>query len=195
MRSRHTGGRHARVSVARVRAQGAHAESRRRRRRTQVDARQAPQRTKASFVRFAATSLACTVVDQVLAALLFSALRRPLSDMGFLRILCSSVLARCVSLSLNFFLNHRLVFAAGGDEAGGGRKVSRRESLPRFVALASCILLLSTTAVFAANSLLGVEEWQAKLVADSLLFFLNYHGQRLWVFRDEPRLSIPRHKA
>lgn len=147
---------------------------------------------KPSFFRFAASSLTCTAVDQVLAGVLFYALRKPMADIGFVRILVSSVIARCVSLSLNYMLNRRLVFFPDDEE--GTKRPRKRESLPQFLMLAVIILALSTVGVFWAHTYLGVEEWQAKFVVDFLLFFLNYFAQRKWVFKTEVTVPVRRDK-
>lgn len=133
-------------------------------------------------MRFSGASLACTAVDQLLANLLFWLLRSPMADLGFLRILASSIVARCVSLSLNFVINHHLVFSLGADDQP---RPGRRESLPRFIALAAAILTLSTMGVYAANTWLGIEEWKAKIACDFALFFVNYLLQQKWVFNSE----------
>lgn len=161
------------------------------RRVIKVDARKEERSSKPSFFRFAASSLTCTAIDQVLAWVLFSALRRPMADLGFLRILVANLVARCVSLSLNYVINHRLVFVA---EEGAHRR-RKRESFPRYVALAAFILSLSTLCVYFAHEYFGVEEWQAKLVADFLLFFLNYQAQQKWVFKTEVTIPVPKSHA
>lgn len=143
-----------------------------------------PEKGKQQFLRFMAASASCSTLDQLLAWLLFSALRRPLAQMGFVRILVSNVLARCVSLSLNYALNHRLVFSLDVDDPEYQRN-ARRESLPRFLALSAAVLALSTLGVYLAHTFLGVAEWKAKIVIDIALFFLNYNVQRVWVFRSE----------
>ena len=151
--------------------------------RSVVKARRA-ESGKPHFLRFMLSSASCSLLDQLLAWLLFAALRRPLGDAGFLRILIANVCARCVSLSLNYALNRRLVFTLDVEDPEW-RRSSRRESLPRYLALSALVLALSTVGVFVASTNLGVEEWQAKIVVDVALFFLNYNVQRIWVFRNE----------
>ena len=107
---------------------------------------------------------------------------------SFLRIFFANVTARIFSLTLNYSLNHRLVFSLDIDDPEWQRS-SRRESLPRFIALSAGILALSTLGVFVAHALLGVPEWKAKIVIDVALFFLNYNIQRKWVFRNEVTIS------
>lgn len=62
-----------------------------------------------------------------------------------------------------------------------------RESLPRFIALAALVLTLSSIGVYIGHTILGFNESACKLVVDSMLFFLNYYGQRTWVFARTPR--------
>lgn len=136
------------------------------------------------FLRFMLSSASCSLLDQVLAWILFSLLRRHMAGSPFLRILVSNVAARIVSLTLNYSLNHRLVFTLDVNDPEWHRS-ARRESLPRFIALSAFILALSTLGVYLAHRFLGIEEWQAKVVVDIALFFLNYNVQRKWVFRHE----------
>lgn len=169
--------------------------------RNVVEARQAKARkpkakkesgsSKPNFLRFMAASASCSLLDQLLAWFLFASLRPFMEDAGFLRILISNVTARCVSLSLNYALNHRLVFALDVEDPEYQRS-SRRESLPRFLALSAVVLALSTLGVFIAHTYFGVEEWKAKIAVDVALFFLNYNVQRTWVFRNEVSVK-PKH--
>lgn len=140
------------------------------------------------FLRFMGASASCSLLDQLLAWALFSALRDPMANMGFLRILVSNVTARCISLTLNYALNHRLVFTMDMDDPDWQRS-SRRESLPRFIVLSAAVLALSTLGVYLAHTYLGAPEWSAKIVVDIALFFLNYNVQRTWVFRND--ISVP----
>jgi dolichol-phosphate mannosyltransferase len=129
------------------------------------------------FLRFASSSLVATLIDQLLAWELFALLDPILAGADFTRILLSCVAARLVSLSVNFSINSRLVF-------GGLDSDSRRRTFARFLALAAFVLMLSTTGVYLAHTLLGAPEWQAKILCDLVLFFLNYALQKSWVFSD-----------
>lgn len=169
--------------------------------RSIVEAQHAKPRTKRQrkpaeharpqFLRFMVSSASCSLLDQVLAWVLFSALRKPMSGAGFLRILVSNVLARCISLTLNYSLNHRLVFSIDVDDPEWQRS-ARRESLPRFITLSAIVLALSTLGVFIAHTYFAIPEWKAKVAVDVALFFLNYNVQRTWVFKNEVSVS-PKH--
>lgn len=161
-------------------------------RKRRAAAEREPQaNSKPRFLRFMAASASCSTLDQLLAWALFTLLRRPMAGMGFLRILVSNVAARCVSLTLNYTLNHRLVFTVDVDDPEWQRS-ARRESLSRFIVLSAVVLALSTLGVYLAHTFLGVEEWQAKIVVDVALFFLNYNVQRKWVFRNEVSVKPPK---
>ncbi len=136
------------------------------------------------FAHFAASSLLCTGVDQLTAWMLFSALRPALGDADFLRIMLASVVARIISLTLNYVINHWL-FAHNAESDDQLR--SHSESLPRFLLLAVSILTLSCLGVWWAHTALGAPEWQAKPIVDFLLFFVNYNLQRTWVFKSHTR--------
>ena len=132
------------------------------------------------FSRFACSSLASTAVDQLLAWTLFAAFRNSFVGADFLRILIATIIARCVSMALNFTINRRVVFKGEDEEIVRGK----RESMYRFVLLEVGILCLSSLGVWAAHMALGMPEWNAKPLVDLALFFLNYTGQRKWVFID-----------
>jgi dolichol-phosphate mannosyltransferase len=177
-RKRHTGTR------LRMRVEGRVAQAKR---RAAANATPVPSGGRvARFLRFMGSSLACTVIDQVLAGVLFLLLRKPMRGMGFLRILVGTVIARVVSQTVNYSLNHRLVFAGGSAQA---QRPSRRESLPRFLAVAAFVLSLSTLGVYLLHTRFGIVEPVAKVGVDATLFFLNYYLQRNWVFTTEPTIS------
>lgn len=154
------------------------------------------------FVRFACSSLSCTVVDQGVAWLLFAVLQPLMPGMDYLRILAGTIVARVASITLNYNINRRLVFAGGRWSAGdgavekdavGAARGSRdlRPTVPpslsgstlaRYLVLAACVALLSSVGVYLCRTYLAADERLAKLVVDFCLFFLNYNVQRTWVF-------------
>lgn len=148
------------------------------------------------FARFVASSLVSTAVDQTMAFVLFQSLETLMGDVSYPRVLLATFIARVSAITLNYLINLRFVFVedpclregegAGGATAevtaGGTALRDQRESLPRFLVLASTIMLLSSIGVYAAHVYMGVDESMAKLVVDFLLFFVNYTVQRTWVF-------------
>ncbi len=163
------------------------ARSRKRRRNPEAPS------SRPRFLRFMMSSASCSLLDQLLAWFLFSLLRRRMASSPFLRILVSNVAARIMSLTLNYSLNHRLVFTLDVNDPNWQRS-ARRESLPRFIALSAFILALSTLGVYLTHRFLGIEEWRAKIVVDIALFFLNYNVQRKWVFRHEVSVKPPKRR-
>lgn len=158
----------------------------------------------ARFARFAASSLISTLVDQVLAFLLFRWLRPLFVDFDFARIFVATFIARVCSVALNYTINLKRVFnkadiagaeadtatAPGDGDAAPAPQApdetfqerSMKESLPRFLILAAFVLLLSSIGVYIGHAILGFNESLSKIVVDLSLFFVNYHFQRTWVF-------------
>lgn len=127
----------------------------------------------ARWVKFGGSSLFATLIDQVVAGILFIVLAGPLEGYDFLRIFVSTLVARVVSVAVNFTVNSKKVFA-GSDW---------HRSLPRFLLLAALVLGLSSLGVWLLHTRLGANESVAKICVDLALFFLNYNVQRRWVFR------------
>ncbi|MBQ6582721.1 MAG: phosphodiester glycosidase family protein [Mogibacterium sp.] len=124
------------------------------------------------IVRFAAASLAGALTDYTLFLLLFALLEAVITDTK--AILFATILARCVSGLVNFFLNKHWSFRSDG--------ATGREAL-RYGVLFLALMGLSSLGVMLLSSLLPV--WAAKLLTDTLLFCLSYIVQQRWVFRTE----------
>ena len=171
--------------------------SRRRKYRSIVEAHRAPANSRrgkvAQFIMFAMTSLSCTLIDQVLAAVLFEKLPLYTDLSDFVITLVASLVGRVTSLTLSYSINHKLIFSATDDNDQRVR-MSKRESLPRFIALSGLILSISTLAVFCVYNLFGITKWKIKLVADFLLFFVNYSLQRKWVFNNDVQVRMRRRR-
>lgn len=125
------------------------------------------------FGRFLAVSLGSAVVDLLLAWLLLDLLRPVMGGSDLLRIGAATVLARLVSMVVNYTLNRILVFQA---------KQRPRRSFGRYLVLCAAVMVLSSGTVYLTSQYLLWNEKLAKLVADSLLFLLSYRLQRMWVF-------------
>ena len=136
-----------------------------------------------SFIRFMGASVICFAADQILFNIfrgwLFPLLGIQLHlelPMG-VRLDNTSLAnytARFFSAVLNFRLNRDLVFKVKG---GKGTAL-------RYTATAVCIIILSTLGIKGLGQL-GMAPWLAKLIVDTLLYFLSYRVQRQWVFRGE----------
>lgn len=125
------------------------------------------------WVSFGGSSLFATLIDQVVAGVLFVVLDTPLAGYDLARIFLSTLVARVISVAVNFTINSKRVFAG----------TDWHRSLPRFVFLAACVLALSSLGVWLLHTRLGINESIAKICVDLALFFLNYNVQRRWVFK------------
>lgn len=128
-----------------------------------------------SFVKFMGTSILCVAIDQGLAWLLRDVL---LLNMGIDHnglIWASGLLARLVSSVCNYQLNKSLVFKLRG---------SARTAVWRYVLLCVAVICVSNLCVQLLSAV-GMEEGVAKIICDTVLYFLNYSVQNRWVFREE----------
>ena len=129
-----------------------------------------------SFFRFMASSLFCVLLDQGLFNLLNLAAfgNGERKDAGL--ILASTVIARLVSAGVNFTLNRRLVFGQKGKIGG---------TLFRYIVVSVGVMLLSAGGTWLFSRIMPSA--LAKMIVDTLLYFVSYLGQQRWVFRGDPR--------
>ena len=123
------------------------------------------------FVRFIWSSLFCSILDYILFALCFI-----LSG----RTLVSLLVARVVSVSVNFLLNRAKVFK------------SHTKIWPQMIQFALLAIILcagSYAGIHYSRKLWNWSPLWAKIVVEIILFFLSFLIQRLWVFRREPLKS------
>ena len=136
-----------------------------------------------NFVKFMGASIICFLTDHLLFNLfrgwLFPLLGINLSVALPLGIhldntSLANYTARFFSAVLNFRLNKDMVF-----------KVKKSKGAAwRYTLLAVCIVILSTIGIKGLGKL-GMVPWLAKLIVDTLLYFLSYRFQQRWVFKEE----------
>ena len=125
------------------------------------------------FVKFMGSSLVCFLVDQ----LLFNLFRiwpfPQLGVQGGWLISLPNYTARLFSSVLNFALNKQVVFKAKHTPG----------AFWKYAVTCVVIICLSTLGIKGLHAL-GMAEWLAKLICDTLLYFLSYRIQANWVFRE-----------
>ena len=126
-----------------------------------------------SFFKFMGSSLLCFLVDQLLFNVFDGWLMPALKLTGGTATSVSNYSARVFSSILNFSLNRRLVFGAKGV----------RGAFPRYLITCVVVIILSTLGIKALSAL-GMAKWLAKILCDTLLYFLSYRIQRNWVFKE-----------
>ena len=134
-----------------------------------------------SFFRFMGSSVICFVTDHLLFNL-FNGWLFPLIGISMNVSLpmgihldntsLANYTARLFSAILNFRLNKHMVFKVKGTKGAGGR----------YAVTAVCIVILSTLGIKGLGKL-GMAPWLAKLIVDTLLYFVSYRVQQQWVFR------------
>lgn len=126
-----------------------------------------------NFARFLASSLASSLVDLGIAWFLLDFLR-PFLPREYLRILVATVIARGISMGVNYLLNRHFVFQD---------KKADTQTLIRYLILSVLLIILSTTGVYGLYKATGINEKTGKLICDAVLFLLSYKVQQRWVFR------------
>ena len=94
------------------------------------------------------------------------------------RVLVATIISRAISSAVNFLLNRRAVF--GSDSA-----LSR--ALPRYYLLCICQFFCSWVGVWGLTLIIGGSSVLAKIIVDTLLFFISFNIQRRWVFSEQSK--------
>ena len=128
----------------------------------------------AGFLRFMGSSLVCVVIDQGVFNLLNLAVFGNGIRKKAVYILLSTVIARIVSAGTNFVINKNLVFHLKGKARG---------ALGRYILLSVAIMLLSAGGTWLLSQT-GLSSTLAKLIIDTLLYFVSFRVQERWVFRE-----------
>ena len=136
-----------------------------------------------SFLKFMGSSLICVLVDQVLSNVLLHWLfpllhvhlqwKLPLG-LKLDNTSLANYTARLISAVLNFKLNKSLVFKVKG----------QRGAALKYAVTAVAIVILSTLGIKALMHA-GLSFTIAKIITDTVLYFVSYRLQQRWVFREE----------
>ncbi|MBQ1768086.1 MAG: bifunctional glycosyltransferase family 2/GtrA family protein [Oscillospiraceae bacterium] len=119
---------------------------------------------------FALSSLSCSLIDIVAFALFSGVLFSGRDSM----IIPATVMARVLSGLTNFILNKLVTFRARGHSL---------IQTVKYLALFVTVMLLSGAFV-SLLSFLPAPRWLIKIPVDLCLFFVNYVGQKKWVFKN-----------
>jgi len=125
-----------------------------------------------NFLKFISSSAVSSIADLAIAWLLLDLLRPVMVDQNYLRILLATVIARVISITLNYLLNKHLVF----------RRKNNNGSLWRYLMLCLLVIFLSSTGIYVFHTMFSINEKLAKLICDATLFLLSFQMQQRWVF-------------
>ena len=139
------------------------------------------------LLRFAASSLACSVADLGIFALIVALAGLPASPLAALStsllVAIATAAARICSGVMNFMLNRTFSFKARGNRIAGQ---AIRYAILFFGQMAASMLAV------AGLGNLGMPLVAAKILVDVGLFFISYFVQRNWVFKEEqPQCEPP----
>lgn len=121
-------------------------------------------RIYAVFFRFIGASFICSVVDYVMFALAFLLSKH---------VLLSLIVSRLISVSLNFFINKKKVFASKGNVC---------KQLVGFFLLAAGLFAGSYIGITLLKEFCGMNPLFSKILTEVVLFFISFIVQRFIVF-------------
>lgn len=125
--------------------------------------------------RFVVSSAVSAVVDLLLAWCFMDVLRVFIPSNDFIRILLAVVLARVVSMVVNYCINRNYVFRESKSVKVSGTK---------YVLLCILNMFLSAFITYLISTMMGVDEKVVKVFGDAVLFIGSYQLQKRWVFPD-----------
>ena len=128
------------------------------------------------FLKYSLVSLSSSAVDIVAFTMLSAMLANVIPAE---HIIVSTYVARGISSAFNFLMNRRVVF--------GAEKTALFPSIFRYILIAVLIASLSALIVNVLFFILGWNKTVIKIIVDTLLFFLSYKLQQVFVFSRRPR--------
>lgn len=118
------------------------------------------------FLKFSLSSFSSFIIDYALYVVLIFFL-------GASYVVVANIIARIISATCNYLFNSYLVF----------KNVSQKvKTASEYVALAVVILALNTIALVALASI-GVDVYIAKIIAEAVLFIVNFLVQKFFIFK------------
>ena len=124
-----------------------------------------------NIIKFSCSSFVSFLVDYGLYTFL---LLWAANKINFLNLTFANVIARIVSSSINFTLNHKFVFKSSENI---------KKSATQFFTLAAIILACNSTVLNFLANILDVNHYIAKILTEMLFFIFNYTIQNLFIFR------------
>lgn len=116
--------------------------------------------------KFIFSSILATLIDWLLFALIIELVPN--------QVFVSVVGARVGSSLVNYAINRNIVFR---------QKDLKPGSMAKYYALVLVVMMLSYGFIKLFNGVLGVNQYIAKLIGDTLLYFLSFFVQREWIFK------------
>lgn len=129
----------------------------------------------ARFLKFAASGIISFLIDIIL----FTLIVKLTGNFALNGIMFATILARILSAIANYVINHKVVFGNAG-----------RQTLVKYVALMLCQMVASGLMTRLIAVILPVLHSQtatssiAKMIGDTLLFFVSYQIQKRVIFTD-----------
>lgn len=125
------------------------------------------------FFKYIISSFSSSIIDIVL----FTIFNWLLAGNAY-NILISTILARIISMTVNYYINYGQVFKSKG---------SKKSTSIKYFSLAVVQLLTSAVLVASISSYTGFNATIVKIFVDFVLFFISFYIQREYVFKTKQR--------
>lgn len=124
-----------------------------------------------SFIKYSIFSVMSCIIDIILFKIFLLTINLEVEKT--VCIVIATIFARCISSFVNFILNKKVAF-------NSNEKISK--SIIKYYALSITQMLISAILVSSIYKLTNISEVVIKLIVDTILFFINYRVQRIFIF-------------
>ena len=123
-----------------------------------------------SFIKYSAISIISCVVDVLFFKLFFNILGINAEN---IKIIVATIVARIISSLVNFGLNKKVAFKS---------TKNIKNTIIKYYILCIIQMIISGISVAVLYSIINISEVLIKIVVDTILFFINYRVQRIYIF-------------
>ncbi len=124
-----------------------------------------------SFIKYSVVSIISCVIDLLLFQLFLMNLKFNLTDTAV--IVIATVLARIISSLVNYILNKKYSFNS---------KKNVKNTIVKYYILCLIAMIASASLVSIIYNFTKIPEVAIKIVVDTIIFFINYRVQRVFIF-------------
>ena len=125
------------------------------------------------FVKYGITSLISTVFDLLFFDIFLNIFEK---IKIYPDVFYATIVARILSCILDYHLNSRIVFKVSGN---------KQKQFIRHAVVMGCQMLLSAVSLTIVDSIFKGNELIEKCIIDTILFFIAYFLQKIWVYKKD----------
>lgn len=126
-----------------------------------------------SFIKYSAVSIISCIIDVVIFKIFLMTVNLNLKETTL--IILATIFARIISSFINFLLNKKVTF-------NSNKKITN--TIVKYYLLCIIQMIISGVLVSSLYNLTNGSEVIIKLIVDTILFFINYRVQRVFIFNE-----------